>query len=651
MRCIYGTNRAVPALIAGMAFFLMSCKAVLPPRPLPEKKLPVGAFARAEEYVKRGDLDKALDNYFQYLSEEPQGEKVPIALHRIGDIYSKTERHEEALNIFSKLLREHPYYIDRSNVQFQIATQLYLLGRYKAATQGALEWLRTYPSSPLKGDVMALLGDCAEAAGDVTGAFRWWLGAEQEGTEEPRTGMELGGKIRRLILGGNLKELEEISTYAARSPYASDVYYRMARLFMAEDRLEKAREAAMSLAGTAREDYWKSAADLLLTRIREEMSIRRGVLGCLLPLSGPFALFGEEALNGIQLGMDIFGGPGKGPVRELVIMDTQGQPEIAASAVEELADREKVVGIIGPLSSKTASAVAEKAQEMGVPVIALTQKEGITKGRGMVFRNFLTPTRQVDRILQAAVDEMGLRRFGILYPDNPYGRFYMSLFWRELNKKGGVVTAVESYDPDKTDFADEIRKMTGLYYPRPPSLVVRLRAERPMEEEENELTPKEPAPIVDFDAVFIPDTYQRVAMIAPQLVYHDVLDVQLLGTSLWQSQKLIELAGEYVQGAIFPSGFYGDYDDPALKAFVESYRANFESEPGILAATAYDTMRFLQKVMAQRQVRTRKDLREAILWSDGFHGVTGKIFFDIDGEVERKPILLTVRGRRMRLYR
>ena len=30
-----------------------------------------------------------------------------------------------------------------------------------------------------------------------------------------------------------------------------------------------------------------------------------------------------------------------------------------------------------------------------------------------------------------------------------------------------MITAVESYDPKSTDFAEEIKKMIGLFYPRP----------------------------------------------------------------------------------------------------------------------------------------------------------------------------------------
>jgi ABC-type branched-subunit amino acid transport system substrate-binding protein len=336
---------------------------------------------------------------------------------------------------------------------------------------------------------------------------------------------------------------------------------------------------------------------------------------------------------------------------ELVIKDTKGTPENAVSGLEELANNENVMAVIGPLSSRTAVAAAKKAQELGIPMIALTQKEGITEEGDMVFRNFLTPQKEVEVLVNTAIYDMGIRRFSILYPDNSYGHFFMSLFWDRLEERGGMVTAVEAYQPDETDYADQIKKTVGLYYPRPDSLARKLRDMRSPEEMESEMEPEGAEPIIDFDAVFIPDNFQRVAMIAPQLAYHDVLDVQLMGTSLWQSPQLIDTAGDYVQDAIFPSGFLQSSGEPGGRSFVEGYRETFDSSPGILAATGYDTIRFLKEVMATEGISTRKDLQKALLESQNFLGITGSISFDQQGEVEKEPLLLTISGRRITLHR
>jgi ABC-type branched-subunit amino acid transport system substrate-binding protein len=283
-------------------------------------------------------------------------------------------------------------------------------------------------------------------------------------------------------------------------------------------------------------------------------------------------------------------------------------------------------------------------------MIALTQKEDITHEGDNIFRNFLTPSLEVKKLLDLAVERMGLKRFGILYPDNSYGRYLFNLFWDRLEERDASVTAVESYSPETTDYAEQIKKMTGRFYPRPQSVVQEFRGMWTPEQEECEIYPEEPEPIIDFEAVFIPDNFQRVAMITPQLVYHDVLDVLLLGTSLWQSSQLIDLAGDYVQEVVFTSGFFEGVEDPLVKTFVQEYSQVFDGKPGILAATGYDTIRLLERILADGHIRSRKDLRKALQSGVGIKGVTGEIRFDAQGEVLKEPLLITISGKRMIPY-
>jgi len=358
------------------------------------------------------------------------------------------------------------------------------------------------------------------------------------------------------------------------------------------------------------------------------------VIACLLPLAGPFAIYGQEVLSGIQLGLGVQDGfPDKTHQElEILVRDTQGDPDEAASQVEALAENKNVLAIIGPLASKSATAAAQKAQQLGIPIITLTQKEGITNEGDMVFRNFLTPAREVDEVASKAAGGMGLRRFGILYPDNAYGRYLMNMFWDRVEELGGMITAVESYRPNQTDVGAEIKKMVGLYYPRL---------------DPSPLPDAKPQPIVDFDAVFIPDTAEQVALIAPQFPFQGAFNVRLLGSSLWQSKELLRTAGDYLQGAVFPSAFFSEADSESVKAFVSRYREEYGSDPGVLAATGYDTILFMRSLFRKSAIRTKEDLLKALKGAQGFYGVTGHIAFDQNREVLRRPVLLSIQGRKI----
>ena len=531
-------------------------------------------------------------------------------------------------------------------MEYQIARSYYLLGEYEISSDKAGRWLEKYPVHSARADVMLLSGEAFEALGNRPQAFYWYLEVRKQHPHGPRQ-EELDGRLEGLIEASEMEDIDRMDVYAAGTSYAPLVRQQRANIFLEQDELEKAREVAMAMVEDHEGVSWVSAGMAILSKIQEELSVNKGKVGCLLPLSGPFAIYGEEVLNGIQLG--IFSGSEQAQSLELVIRDTRGKAEYALAGLEDLAYDENVIAVIGPLSRKTAEPVAKRAQELSVTIITLTQKQGITTEGNMVFRNFLTPSREVNTLLNLGMIEKGVHRFGILYPDDSYGRFYMNLFWDRVEEIGGTITAAESYEPGKTDFAEQIKKMTGVYYPKPKSMIEKMVEMRPPEEQESKIYPDKPEPFIDFDAVFIPDNFETVAMIAPQLPYHDVPEVLLMGTSLWQSPELIRLAGDYVQGAVFPSGFFEKSREPGVRAFVKAYDENFGSSPGMLAAVGYDTIRILSEILQQEGVRTRRGVRNALFRVQDYKGVTGDIQFDEQGELIKEPLLLTVSGRRMKL--
>jgi len=106
----------------------------------------------------------------------------------------------------------------------------------------------------------------------------------------------------------------------------------------------------------------------------------------------------------------------------------------------------------------------------------------------------------------------------------------------------------------------------------------------PEEEGREEMSKEkeEPEPIIDFQAIFIPDSFEKVGLIAPQLLFHDVAGVLLLGTNLWHSDELIHMARGYVQGAIVPDGFFLNSPSPRVRDFVSSYDEVLGSLPTFL---------------------------------------------------------------------
>jgi ABC-type branched-subunit amino acid transport system substrate-binding protein len=564
----------------------------------------------------------------------------------MADIYFSNGEYKKALSLLNAIIDKYPKYEGMSRVKYQQAHSHYLLGEYRLSITEGLKWLEEYTWHKSEPQMKVLIGDNYKELGSLPRAFDWWIQAERIYKPDSVQRNVLGVKIESVIEESGEDELERIVDYAVETRYAPFVYYRLASLYFKDNKTEKAKRAAISLIDSTRDPDWIAKGYRIIEAIRRGTSIKTGSIGCLLPLSGPYKIYGEEVLNGIQLGMGLFSARVNGPQPELIIRDTKGDPDDAVKGLIELVEDEKVMAVIGPLSSRTALPVAKEAQKLGVPLITLTQKMNITAEGDMIFRNFMTPSKEVDKIVSLSINELDLKRYAILYPDSSYGKYLMSLFWDRLVEMGGSVTAVESYAQNETDFADPIKKMVGLYYPRIESQAEKEKSEKSEAGEDD----NEPEPIIDFDAIFIPDNYQNVAMIAAHLAYHDVKNVQLIGTSLWQSPKLIEMGEDYLQGAIFTSGYSELSNRSGAKEFADSYRENFETAPGILAASGYDTIRFLNDLILKGNITSRSDLQKAIFLSRGFEGVTGAIFFDENGEVQKEPQVLKITRNRMALF-
>jgi ABC-type branched-subunit amino acid transport system substrate-binding protein len=621
-------SKVIATLIVVMAFFSSSCerKVILREPALkkpPEEKVVIDHFAIAETYWRQEQYDKALAAYESYLKAFPSGDKVRDSLARKATIYYNRNQYEEALPLFLEVVNEYPLNERRAEIHLLIARTYFHLKEYSESRLSALRWLELYKDSPRIEEIFHLLGQNLRELNHYPRVLYWWLKLLDSPLIKVEQKADIRSQLLDLIYQATEEELKEMATYAKVSDLISPIYYQLALSYLESDKLEQARETATELVRFAPEEEWVIKSEEVLQVIEDRLRVT-------------FSIYGQEVLNGLELGLDIFRDSSEDLSSiEFVIRDTEGDPNIAIEAIKELAEDEKAIVNIGPLISKVAEGVVEKAQELGIPIITLSQSEGITSKGEMVFQNCLTPEDQLRSLLNKVMGEMGLKRFAILYPANAYGRYFMNKLWDKVESQGGIITAVESYDPEDTDFATEIKKMVGLFYPRAES------------EEEKEDLEEKPEPIIDFDAVFIPDSHERVALIASQLAFHDVVGVRLLGTNLWNSPQLIEIAGKYVHRAIFPSGFFPGSGYTGVDSFVHQYETNFGQQPGLLAAIGYDTIRIVKRILREkgRDIKTREDLRSALAENRNFDGVTGSMVFDDNRRAKRDPLLLTVSGR------
>lgn len=352
-------------------------------------------------------------------------------------------------------------------------------------------------------------------------------------------------------------------------------------------------------------------------------------IGALLPLKGSYAQWGADALKGILLAANTFGATGQ-PI-EVLTRDVESSGSRAASAVTELAATQRVTGLVGPLLSSSALDAAKAAQANKIPVIALSQRDDLTETGEFVYRNFLTPQVQASYLAGYACTVMGRKNFIIIYPQNTYGVELAKYFSAEVLRQGCTVASEQSYPPGTADFSQSLRQ----------AFAVKVK-----ERKEGRRVIKEYTPGVQADALYVPDTYESAALIAPYLEYYNITGLQLLGSNAWNSPKLTEGGGKHLEGAVFVDAFFAESLRPQTMDFVTRFKEVYGTEPGVIEAEAYDaTMMLIASMTGAGADRATVNARLRAL--KDFKGATGDLSFNGSGEVKRRLFLLTVKGGRI----
>jgi ABC-type branched-subunit amino acid transport system substrate-binding protein len=636
-------------------------------------------YGEGEQAFQQQELDQALSIYSQYISQYPQGVHADRVLNRIGFIYKSQGVYDASQAFYERLLREFPQSRLRDEARLGIV-DLYILDERPA---DAIELAQQMLSKDLKPDIRRQLWERLTRQYQSEGSF---LNSTAYGYVLYKSAPEQDkpywiGQLKQTVGKLNSQEIEMLWDQLDDKPIRSFLMYRYAVLQLVSENYDDAVELFSAFLAAYPEHPDADEAAQLVEMLYQRLTCRPLTVGCLLPLSGAYQLYGRRALSGIELALSLMQtAEGSQPVR-LVVKDTASEDSSAIEAVKALVEEQAGV-IIGPII--TAPAAAREAQRLNIPMVTFTQKPGVTAIGDYIFRHFITPQNQVKALVNYFVQHIGLRDFAIMYPREVYGRTFMSLFWDEVIRQGGQVRGVEAYDPQQTDFAGTIKKLVGTHYAIPEDLqtqtVVQVeenpyfqfrgtkegRLNQVLSDPVTRLTGlffqdpdqdrvRGPAigraqkregrkPVIDFDVLFIPDAPKAAGLILPQLAYHDVNDIYLAGTNLWHSNQLIEMTHAYAQNAVISDGFFSESKDRIVQNFVRAYQEIYQRSPGLIEAFAFDTATMIFNLVSQSDATHRHVLRDTLQQLSQIEGVTGPAAFEMNGEAIKTLSLLRLKG-------
>lgn len=337
-------------------------------------------------------------------------------------------------------------------------------------------------------------------------------------------------------------------------------------------------------------------------------------IGLVAPLTGDVKTFGESTKNAFMIAVEEVNEQGGIGGRRLkpYITDDKNDPTEAANAGSKLINQDGVKLIIGSVASKCSIPLSLVCQAAGAVMISsastnprVTVNDDGTR-KNCIFRACFIDPFQGSVAAKFALDHLKTQTAAILFDvGNDYVKGLAEFFRADFTKAGGTIEVYESYTKDDTDFS---------------ALLTKVRKAAP-------------------DLLFIPDYYNKVALIAKQARQFGIASV-MMGGDGWDSPEMLKIAGDAIVGSYFTNHYSSDDPRPEVQDWVHKYQARHGSKPDALATLAYDATRLMIEALRKTQSDDPARVREALQELEGFPCVSGSISFDASGNPIKSAVIL-----------
>lgn len=324
-------------------------------------------------------------------------------------------------------------------------------------------------------------------------------------------------------------------------------------------------------------------------------------IGYNLELSGAVSSYGQTEEKGANLAVKEINAAGgvDGKKIEVITKDNKSETAEAATVATSLASEGANI-VIGPATSGASAASIPALTSAGVPMISPsgTQTNLVVTESGQVqdyfFRATFTDGYQGQIMAKYATENLSAKKV-ILYFDNSsdYGKGIAEAFKKAY--KGEIVSEITFASGDK-DFQAALTKLKDQ----------------------------------DFDAIIMPGYYNEAGTIVKQARGLGI-DKPILGSDGFDSPQFSELAtASAATNVYYLSAFVTSASDKA-KAFAEAYKKEYNEEPSMFSALAYDSVYMAAK--AAEGAANSTAIKDNLAALKDFEGVTGTMSIDKEHNV------------------
>ncbi len=346
-------------------------------------------------------------------------------------------------------------------------------------------------------------------------------------------------------------------------------------------------------------------------------------IGFNIPMTGDIPKVGESSkFSAEMLKADINGAGGlevggKKYMLEFIYEDNEAKAESAVTTALKLIERDQVLAMIGPNSSKQAVPAGQVADDnRTVMVTPWSTNPDTTYDRPWVFRAAFLDPFQGPVAVNFAVKQFNAKTAAVLYDlSNDYSKGLAEILRDEFEKKmgKGTVLAFESHGTKDQDFSAQLTKII---------------ATKP-------------------DFIFLPDNYNQVALIVKQ-AHQQGYKGQFMGSDAWGSSELMTLCGDDCKGLFFSTHYAAAGATGATKTFIDRYTRKYGYVPDDVAALTWDATRIvLQAIqdtggLSGKLKKDRKAVLKAMSKIPSFAGITGDMKFDEQGDPVKCAVVVRI---------
>ena len=336
------------------------------------------------------------------------------------------------------------------------------------------------------------------------------------------------------------------------------------------------------------------------------------------------ALFGEEQVNGARIAEKLFNAQGgvNGTPIKLVFQDTGGDEAGAVNAFQNLINRDKVVGIVGPTLSQQAFSADPIANRARVPVLGPSNTAKGIPQIGEYIGRVSAPIAVVapNAIRQALRMNPAIRKAAVLFAQNDaYSTSESGTFQETAKALGLTIATIQKFQTTDSDFTTQV------------TAVIAARV----------------------DLMIISGLAADSGNLVKQLRQMGYKGVIVGGNGL-NTPNIFPVCGAYCNDILVAQAYSPatTAQNPANKVFVDEYRARFRKDPPQFAAQAYTGVQVFVEALKKVEATARKKvvqmelaevrtlLNEAIR-TGSYKTPLGEISLDKEGEISQKSFYVS----------